>query len=233
VRFHTGSTFLALGGMTAVVASLVVAQFVYVHAIGVTWIGMLNFLGVFIVLGVGADDIFVIHEFWKHSKTAAAESSSDDHHSEDGESSTERRLVERLRWTAEKSMYVVTMTSVTTAAAFACNMASRIAPGSTLRGFHGRAHSRKLPAGVHHVPRIAGAGAHDAYAVGAQVEAVEEPLEGENDAARGGRRGSEPGSARDGPRDGSEGDGLEDEPDAPPHRIARAAACGARGGGLR
>ena len=128
VRFHTGSTFLALGGMTAVVASLVVAQFVYVHAIGVTWIGMLNFLGVFIVLGVGADDIFVIHEFWKHSKTAAAESSPEDHHSEDGESSTERRLVERLRWTAEKSMYVVTMTSVTTAAAFACNMASRIAP---------------------------------------------------------------------------------------------------------
>ena len=99
----------------------------YVHAIGVTWIGMLNFLGVFIVLGVGADDIFVIHEFWKHSKTAA-ESSPEDHHSEDGESSTERRLVERLRWTAEKSMYVVTMTSVTTAAAFACNMASRIAP---------------------------------------------------------------------------------------------------------
>ena len=63
VRAHTGSTFLALGGMTAVIASLVVAQFVYVHAIGVTWIGMLNFLGVFIVLGVGADDIFVILEF--------------------------------------------------------------------------------------------------------------------------------------------------------------------------
>lgn len=130
VRAHTGSTFLALGGMTAVIASLVVAQFVYVHAIGVTWIGMLNFLGVFIVLGVGADDIFVILEFWKQSKRAVLSTAreDDDRHSDDGESSTERMLVERLRWTAEKSMYVVTMTSVTTAAAFACNMASRIAP---------------------------------------------------------------------------------------------------------
>ena len=87
-------------GMTAVIASLVVAQFVYVHTIGVTWIGMLNFLGVFIVLGVGADDVFVILEFWKHSKrevlsTAGEE---DDRHSDDGESCTERVLVERLRW---------------------------------------------------------------------------------------------------------------------------------------
>ena len=130
VRAHTGSTFLALGGMTAVIASLVVAQFVYVHAIGVTWIGMLNFLGVFIVLGVGADDVFVILEFWKQSKREALSTAGeeDDRHSDDGESSTERVLVERLRWTAEKSLYVVTMTSVTTAAAFACNMASRIAP---------------------------------------------------------------------------------------------------------
>ena len=130
VRAHTGSTFLALGGMTAVIASLVVAQFVYVHAIGVTWIGMLNFLGVFIVLGVGADDVFVILEFWKQSKREVLSTAreEDDGHSDDGESCTERVLVERLRWTAEKSLYVVTMTSVTTAAAFACNMASRIAP---------------------------------------------------------------------------------------------------------
>ena len=115
--------------MTAVIASLVVAQFVYVHAIGVTWIGMLNFLGVFIVLGVGAGDVFVILEFWKQSKRGALDSRR-------GRRSPLRRwgVVHRararraLRWTAEKSLYVVTMTSVTTAAAFACNMASRIAP---------------------------------------------------------------------------------------------------------
>ena len=31
---------------------------------GVTWVGLLNFLGIFIILGIGADDLFVILEFW-------------------------------------------------------------------------------------------------------------------------------------------------------------------------
>jgi len=37
-------------------------------------------------------------------------------------------LVGRMRWTIDKSRYVVTMTSLTTALAFACNLSSQIAP---------------------------------------------------------------------------------------------------------
>jgi hypothetical protein len=28
-------------------------------------VGLLNFLGIFIILGIGADDLFVILEFWR------------------------------------------------------------------------------------------------------------------------------------------------------------------------
>ena len=164
VPCDAGSLFLTAGGMSAVVTSLAAAQFVYVFGVGVRWVGLLNFLGVFIIMGIGADDIFVILDFWRqsaeqHDIKSSLSSSSSSSSSLASASSTAAAaaaaagagagttgtaasctdcgrggrgvdvvLVSRMRWTIENSMYVVTMTSLTTAVAFACNLASNIAP---------------------------------------------------------------------------------------------------------
>lgn len=134
VWMNTGSLFLTVGGMSVVVTSLAAAQFIHVFGVGVSWVGLLNFLGIFIILGIGADDLFVILDFWRQSAeehqkppcTAVARI--------DGPAGGCSRgrgdvvLVSRMHWTIEKSQYVVTMTSLTTAVAFACNLTSHIAP---------------------------------------------------------------------------------------------------------
>jgi hypothetical protein len=120
VWINTGSLFLTVGGMSAVAASLAAAHFVYVVGLGVTWVGMLNFLGIFIVLGIGADDIFVILEFWRQSAERAP--------CIDFSEGDDDVLVSRMQWTIGKSLCVCTMTSLTTAVAFACNLASQIVP---------------------------------------------------------------------------------------------------------
>ena len=33
-----------------------------------TWVGLLHFLGLFIILGIGADDIYVVIEFWRQAR---------------------------------------------------------------------------------------------------------------------------------------------------------------------
>ena len=122
---NTGSAFLTVGGMTLVVASLPAAHFLYVYGVGVTWMGVLNFLGVFIILGIGADDIFIILDFWRQS--ASRELHCADDLALDGSDYLDD-AIDRMHWTIRTSQYVVSMTSLTTAASFACNLASQIAP---------------------------------------------------------------------------------------------------------
>lgn len=134
VWMNTGSLFLTVGGMSVVVTSLAAAQFIQVFAVGVRWVGLLNFLGIFIILGIGADDLFIILDFWRQSAEEHQNSPRTAVARVDGPARGGRRgrgdavLVSRMHWTIQKSQYVVTMTSLTTAVAFACNLASNIAP---------------------------------------------------------------------------------------------------------
>ena len=68
-RSHTpgGAGQVALGGMCGIVLSFPVAFFVYRALAGIAWVGLLNLLGVFLIAGIGADDIFVVWEHWKQA----------------------------------------------------------------------------------------------------------------------------------------------------------------------
>ena len=121
VAFHANDFRLAFGVMAAVSASLIAAQYAYACLFRISWVGALNFLGCFVIFAVGADDAFVLVEFWRKSETESGDASMDD-------ASHRACLVRRMRWTLAKSGFVVTMTSATTALAFAGNLASSVTP---------------------------------------------------------------------------------------------------------
>ncbi len=48
-------------------SSIVFAIFTYIFGLDKVWVGVLHFLGVFCILGIGADDAFVLVDHWKLS----------------------------------------------------------------------------------------------------------------------------------------------------------------------
>eukprot|EP00892_Ulva_mutabilis_P012184 jgi/Ulvmu1/9338/UM050_0088.1 len=113
-----GSLVLTLAVVGSILCTLPLALAVYAVVLGVRWIGVLHFLGIFVILGIGADDVFVVLEHWVHSAEHARPSLS-------GQPPT---TVDRMAWTIEHSVVSVSATSATTVAAFAASMASSITP---------------------------------------------------------------------------------------------------------
>lgn len=62
---QVGSLALTALIILTILASLPLALAIYAVVLGVRWIGVLHFLGIFIILGIGADDIFVVLDHWK------------------------------------------------------------------------------------------------------------------------------------------------------------------------
>lgn len=59
-----GSLVLTLAVVGSILCTLPLALAVYAVILGVRWIGVLHFLGIFVILGIGADDVFVVLEHW-------------------------------------------------------------------------------------------------------------------------------------------------------------------------
>jgi len=76
VLLHTRSLWLTLVGFLQITLSFPLAFFLYRFVGGLTFFPFLNFIGVFIVFALGADDIFVAVDKWKNARldlTAAAD----------------------------------------------------------------------------------------------------------------------------------------------------------------
>ena len=61
---HVRSLPLTLLAVATVLMSFPLALALYDVVLGVRWLGVLHFLGIFIILGIGADDIFVVLDHW-------------------------------------------------------------------------------------------------------------------------------------------------------------------------
>jgi hypothetical protein len=64
---QTGSLFIAIAGMTEILFSIPLALFTYRIILGLDYFGGINLMGLYIVMGIGADDIFVFVDAWKQS----------------------------------------------------------------------------------------------------------------------------------------------------------------------
>ncbi|EDQ89828.1 dispatched-like protein [Monosiga brevicollis MX1] len=138
VIFHTQSLFLGLLGMLHILISFPVAYLFGQAAMDFGGMGILNLMALFIILGIGADDIFIVVDGWKQSQhevsmphgmariTCQADEFSD--------LNTEW-LKKRMRWAYARAAQAMLITSLTTGAAFVMNLTSTVPAIQIFGGF--------------------------------------------------------------------------------------------------
>mmetsp|Transcript_25152 Transcript_25152/g.32682 ORF Transcript_25152/g.32682 Transcript_25152/m.32682 type:complete len:932 (-) Transcript_25152:127-2922(-) len=120
MAWHTKSLYLALLGIFQVVASFVPGFFIYRLIFQVNYFQTLHMLAIFVILGVGADNVFVFTDAWNQMK-AYPQLEADD----------ELRLAMTFRRAARMTL----ATSFTTFSAFMATGISKIMPIATFAYF--------------------------------------------------------------------------------------------------
>ena len=62
---HLGSTFLAVMSIVMILLSFPLCQVIYTYLLQITFNTSLNQVTIFIILGIAADDIFVLVDAWR------------------------------------------------------------------------------------------------------------------------------------------------------------------------
>ncbi|XP_078676387.1 protein dispatched homolog 1-like isoform X1 [Branchiostoma floridae x Branchiostoma belcheri] len=110
IRLYTGSAFITFMTVFTIVSSLIVSYFFYTLVFQFPFFPFMNLTTVILLVGIGADDVFVYCDVWQHSKQERPGSSLVD-------------IVSETLGHAALSMFV---TSFTTAATFYANFVSKI-----------------------------------------------------------------------------------------------------------
>lgn len=117
IWFHTTSAFLASTAMAQIFLAFPLAYVVYSFIFRQDYFGALQILVIFLLLGIGADDVFVFTDAWKQSNVVLGKGCD---------------LETRMSWTYRRAVRAMSVTSATTAAAFFVTATSPIMPISTL-----------------------------------------------------------------------------------------------------
>ena len=107
ILFHTRSLWITCLGVFSIVCSFVETNFIYRVVIDFRYFGFFHVLSMFIILGIGADDLFVFWDAWKASGLRHFPT-----------------LAHRLDETYRKSSVSMFVTSLTTMVAFATSALS-------------------------------------------------------------------------------------------------------------
>ena len=107
ILFHTRSLWVTCFAVLSIVCSFVETNFIYRVVIGFRYFGYFHVLAMFIILGIGADDLFVFWDAWKATGLKKHPS-----------------LAHRLNEAYRKSVISMLVTSVTTMTAFLANALS-------------------------------------------------------------------------------------------------------------
>ena len=106
IAFMTSSWWLAFMGMGQIILSMGPAYLIYFGIFQQRYFGVFNMLSVFIILGIGADDIFVFLDTWEQS------------------SHTMASPAKRMAWTWKHAGKAMMITSLTTIISFVANASS-------------------------------------------------------------------------------------------------------------
>ncbi|KAJ3452766.1 sterol-sensing domain [Anaeramoeba flamelloides] len=112
--FHTKTLTLTILGLFHTIMALPMSYFFYRVLLGIEYFSMLNFLSLFIVLGIGCDDIFIMLDSFRQSKHQKEEIS--------------KNIYTRMNWAYKRAATTMLITTLTSAGAFFGNTASTIPP---------------------------------------------------------------------------------------------------------
>eukprot|EP00164_Ancoracysta_twista_P001242 GFYU01001629.1.p1 GENE.GFYU01001629.1~~GFYU01001629.1.p1 ORF type:complete len:1046 (-),score=368.07 GFYU01001629.1:102-3239(-) len=115
--FHTSSFFLASVGIGNILLSFPFCFFWGRVVFGVTYFSQLNIMAVFVILGIGADDLFVFIDAYQQAKVEPPEIS--------------QNLVHRVDYMYRRAVKATFVTSATTTLAFLATAISDIMPISS------------------------------------------------------------------------------------------------------
>ena len=118
--FQTGSLFITFFGIISVVNGFIITDILYICILQYEYVGIFHVLTLFIVLGIGADGIFVFMDTWKESGFVTWPS-----------------LAHRMDHTYKHSAEALLYTSLTTACAFFVSGASPLLAISSFGIFSG------------------------------------------------------------------------------------------------
>lgn len=116
IAIHTKSAFIAVIGMLEISFTIWLAYFFYRVVFQITYFTGIHFLAAFLLLGIGADDVFVFVDAFKQSEHMGSISDS---------------FLKRLEYTSLRASKAVLITSLTTTVAFLATTSSRVMPIST------------------------------------------------------------------------------------------------------
>jgi len=116
ILVHTGSPWLTLMGLIQIILSFPLSYFFYFFVLKIEFFPFLNFIGVFVVFALGADDVFVAVDKWKNARLEM-------------KNNTTEEVASRA---LPDAAYAMLLTTVTTAAAF---FATTICPINALYCF--------------------------------------------------------------------------------------------------
>ncbi|XP_065833295.1 protein dispatched homolog 1-like isoform X2 [Oscarella lobularis] len=107
---YTQSFFITSMGSLAIVFAMVITYFLYYFVFRIEFFGYLNLLSFIVVIGVGADDVFVYLDIWRHTKTTRPDAD----------------VASWIDMTLKHAALAMFVTSFTTATAFYTNAISAI-----------------------------------------------------------------------------------------------------------
>ena len=99
IIYHTQSIFIGVLGQLHVLVSFPVTWFLYRVIFQFKYMGMLNFMSMFVILGIGADDIFVFVDAWKQAQLEGP--------------AVNKNLKTRLHWAWNRAASAMLITSLT------------------------------------------------------------------------------------------------------------------------
>lgn len=117
VWFHTSSLLLANFTIMQIMFSFPLTYFFYRAVFQIKYFAALQIMTIFLILGIGADDVFVFTDAWRQATVNLGRRTP---------------LVTRMSWAYRRAVKAMFVTSMTTAAAFFVTASSPIMPISTL-----------------------------------------------------------------------------------------------------
>lgn len=117
IWIHTSSGFLAFTALSQIILAFPLTYFVYRVIFQVKYFAALQIMTIFLILGIGADDVFVFTDAWKQSAVVLG---------------SDATLEDRMTWTYRRAVKAMSVTSFTTSVAFFVTAFSPIMPISTL-----------------------------------------------------------------------------------------------------